>query len=389
MFENFNFDVTVEQLQAYQQWEAAIMQNLRNLGIDPGTTFEPLVIDPALEQAIQMQAMNNAAVAPQAQQNIQAAPVVAQEPIAQGIQNNGDIVFPTFDPVHLDANQLANIVSADSAKVEQATGSDHDTEIASGGEDDVDAEGEPAYFQDLIGFPNPVPMASEDVAALVRLSALPIDQLSQVIVDLQNSLRLREINMMPGEEMDIDQPEQIDGIPTFADAPLSGTNDIQNVQVHAQPTQTANRPRPDIRSFPPPDHNSRASRDQYLIDRRADGFTYREIREAGGFVEAEPTLRGRWRTLTKDPEQRLRKPKWEQNDLVLLRRVTYRWFTDNNKQVGDARPPWKILAQEMFDEGASYHFGSGTISKMWDIVYATDRDNALQEIALANANANA
>ncbi|KAJ4202176.1 hypothetical protein NW767_006137 [Fusarium falciforme] len=59
----------------------------------------------------------------------------------------------------------------------------------------------------------------------------------------------------------------------------------------------------------------RASRDQYLIDRRADGYTYREIKEAGGYAEAEPTLRGRWRTLTKKPEQRLRKPKWEQNDV--------------------------------------------------------------------------
>ncbi|KAL6363941.1 hypothetical protein LRP88_03372 [Fusarium phalaenopsidis] len=61
----------------------------------------------------------------------------------------------------------------------------------------------------------------------------------------------------------------------------------------------------------------RASRDQYLIDRRADGFTYREIKEAGGYAEAEPILRGRWRTLTKEPEQRLRKPVWKQHDLEM------------------------------------------------------------------------
>jgi hypothetical protein len=54
MFENFDFRVTTEQMQAYQQWQAAIMQNFRNLGIDPGTTFEPLAIDPALEQAVQV-----------------------------------------------------------------------------------------------------------------------------------------------------------------------------------------------------------------------------------------------------------------------------------------------------------------------------------------------
>ncbi|UPL01562.1 hypothetical protein LCI18_012496 [Fusarium solani-melongenae] len=63
---------------------------------------------------------------------------------------------------------------------------------------------------------------------------------------------------------------------------------------------------------------SRESRDQYLIDRRADGFTYREIKDAGAYKEAEATLRGRWRTLTKDPEQRLRRPVWEQNDLEML-----------------------------------------------------------------------
>ncbi|UPK89691.1 hypothetical protein LCI18_000626 [Fusarium solani-melongenae] len=381
MLGNFHLgNVTLEQLQDFQRWENEIMQNLDNLGIDPGTTFERLPLDPALEQAAQMQAMNNAAAALQAQQNIQAAPV-DQDPIAQGIQNNGDIAFPTFEPVHLDANQLANIVSAGLAKVEEASDFDHNTEMAP--EHDVDAEGEPVDYQNLIGCPNPVPMASEDVAALVRLSALPTDQLSQVITELQTSLQAREINnMMLGEEMDIDQPEQVDGIPTFADAPLSATNNIQNVQVQAQPTQTANRSRPDISSFPLPD-TTRESRDQYLIDRRADGFTYREIKDAGGYKEAEATLRGRWRTLTKDPEQRLRRPVWEQNDLSLLRSVTYRWFKDNNKRIGDARPPWKILAQEMFDEGASYHFGSGTISKMWEIVHARDRVN------LANSNSNA
>ncbi|KAM6505071.1 hypothetical protein FSOLCH5_014990 [Fusarium solani] len=63
--------------------------------------------------------------------------------------------------------------------------------------------------------------------------------------------------------------------------------------------------------------SSRASRDQYLIDRRADGYNYREIKEAGGYAEAEPTLRGRWRTLTKEPEQRLRKPVWKQHDLEM------------------------------------------------------------------------
>ncbi|EEU39867.1 uncharacterized protein NECHADRAFT_79518 [Fusarium vanettenii 77-13-4] len=387
-FETDDFGITPEDLERYRQWQTMLQQHNDSWNIGPNSPFAaPLPIDPALERNVMMRhAMNNPVAAPHVQQNIQPAPVAVQEPIAQGIQNNvgSEIVFPAFEPVHLDTNQLANIASADLAKIEQAADSDHNTDIASYDEDDVDAEGEPADFQDSIGlFPNPVPMSSENVAAIAHLSTLPPDQLAQVIVDLQNQLRLRENDMMSGEEMDIDQPEQIDGIPTFADAALSGLNNIQNNQVQSQVDQTANNSRPDIRSFPRPD-GTRASKDRYLLDRRADGYTYKEIKEAGGFSEAEPTLRGRWRTLTKDPQHRLRSPTWKYNDIVLLRKVTYDWFTANKlTPESGVRPPWKILAQQMFDRGASYHFGSGTISKKFADVYAADQEARRRGITFA------
>ncbi|KAI8721249.1 hypothetical protein NCS52_00572100 [Fusarium sp. LHS14.1] len=380
-WEDYHSGITPQNLDNYRQWRGEFQEynDSWNIGSNPAFAV-PAPIDPALERSVMMHhAMNNPDVAPQVQQNIQPAPVAVQEPIAQGIQTNAgsEIDFPAFEPVLLDADQLANIASADLAKIEQAAHSDHNTDTASYDEDDVDAEGEPADSQDFIGhFPTPVPMTPESAQALAVLGRLSDPQLTQIIAQLQNIQRLRQNAMMSGDEMDMDPPQQIDGIPTFADATLSGLNNIQNNQGQDQVAQNANNSsRPDIRTFPPPDLNDRASKDRYLLDRRADGYTYREIQQAGGFEEAEPTLRGRWRTLTKDPQHRLRSPTWTHNDIVLLRQVTYGWYEANKvtPEHDGVRPPWKILAQKMVNLGASYHFGSGTISKKWVDVYAADK----------------
>jgi hypothetical protein len=55
-------------------------------------------------------------------------------------------------------------------------------------------------------------------------------------------------------------------------------------------------------------------KDKFLISSRQDGLSYKEIKRRGGFKEAESTLRGRYRTLTKAPEQRRRKPTWSDGD---------------------------------------------------------------------------
>lgn len=58
--------------------------------------------------------------------------------------------------------------------------------------------------------------------------------------------------------------------------------------------------------------------DQYLLDMRRKGYTYRHIKRVGRFTEAESTLRGRVRVLTKDKSKRVRKPEWSGNDVGLL-----------------------------------------------------------------------
>lgn len=57
------------------------------------------------------------------------------------------------------------------------------------------------------------------------------------------------------------------------------------------------------------------SRNALLIEWKRRGLSYKDIKRIGGFKEAESTLRGRFRTLTKTKEQRVRKPRWTERDV--------------------------------------------------------------------------
>lgn len=66
-----------------------------------------------------------------------------------------------------------------------------------------------------------------------------------------------------------------------------------------------------------PKVTERTKKDDFLITSKLSGMTYREIRRKGNFTEAESTLRGRFRTLTKHKDARVRKPEWEDNDVSI------------------------------------------------------------------------
>lgn len=57
------------------------------------------------------------------------------------------------------------------------------------------------------------------------------------------------------------------------------------------------------------------SRDAFLVKCKQSGMSYKEIKTHGQFCEAESTLRGRYRTLTKRKEYRVRKPDWKEKDV--------------------------------------------------------------------------
>lgn len=61
----------------------------------------------------------------------------------------------------------------------------------------------------------------------------------------------------------------------------------------------------------------RDTKNAFLIECKRRGLSYKDIKRIGGFKEAESTLRGRFRTLTKAKEQRVRKPQWLEKDVCL------------------------------------------------------------------------
>lgn len=61
--------------------------------------------------------------------------------------------------------------------------------------------------------------------------------------------------------------------------------------------------------------NQKNAQNTFLVQARAEGMSYKEIKAKGGFTEAESTLRGRHRMLTKDKESRVRKPEWTETDV--------------------------------------------------------------------------
>jgi hypothetical protein len=67
------------------------------------------------------------------------------------------------------------------------------------------------------------------------------------------------------------------------------------------------------------DHeDGRTARNKFLVEKRKQGMAYADIKALGQFPEAESTLRGRYRTLTKQKDERVRKPQWTKDDVSAL-----------------------------------------------------------------------
>lgn len=99
----------------------------------------------------------------------------------------------------------------------------------------------------------------------------------------------------------------------------------------------------------------RDAKDDFLVRSKLAGMSYKDIRAKGEFTEAESTLRGRFRTLTKHKNARVRKPEWTENDVstlhsdilmlltstkVKLLRKAVRKLTDGS-DLTKGRIPWK------------------------------------------------
>ena len=98
---------------------------------------------------------------------------------------------------------------------------------------------------------------------------------------------------------------------------------------------------------------ARCERDAFLLRSKSVGMSYREIKVQGRFKEAESTLRGRFRTLTKTKDQRVRKPQWQDQDvgndpLILVYRHAYilTWcyrYSYSEKQSSNIPPSKQVI----------------------------------------------
>jgi hypothetical protein len=68
---------------------------------------------------------------------------------------------------------------------------------------------------------------------------------------------------------------------------------------------------------PPTANTQRTKEDQILLEGKRAGLTYKEIKRQMNSKVAESTLRGRYRSLTKERKDRVRKPVWTTNDVCL------------------------------------------------------------------------
>ncbi|CEJ82038.1 hypothetical protein VHEMI02130 [[Torrubiella] hemipterigena] len=119
-----------------------------------------------------------------------------------------------------------------------------------------------------------------------------------------------------------------------------------------------------VQSISPISPNAlRSEKDKFLVQARDSNMTYREIKQQGGFSEAESTLRGRYRALTKEKEARVRKPEWSSIDIVLLRQAIDHFAEGGN--IRRAKLPWKKIAEYIEDNGGTYLFGPATCKKKW------------------------
>ncbi|KAL2284210.1 hypothetical protein FJTKL_09177 [Diaporthe vaccinii] len=122
----------------------------------------------------------------------------------------------------------------------------------------------------------------------------------------------------------------------------------------------------------------RSEKDEYLVQSKLAGMTYKEIRRNGGFTEAESTLRGRFRTLTKPKEARVRKPEFQEIDDKLLKRAVIK-FSKGVGEITRDNVPWKLVSEYMSDQGGSYHFGYTTVRKRWEYLMATSDEQVKQD----------
>ncbi|KAJ9615766.1 hypothetical protein H2200_001843 [Cladophialophora chaetospira] len=191
------------------------------------------------------------------------------------------------------------------------------------------------------------------------------------------------------------QFELLDRIQDFATGALSSVAQYHESGTLVVPGYTAQypdpaefntslSPTPDFKSSsttPSKQHGTKGvqrdtSTDLLLVQLRQGGKSYKQIKEILGLEEAESTLRGRYRTLIKPKEARVRKPEWTCDDVRLLfdgvlhfsnsipiAHMPYEYDAASIRHFTN-KVPWKQVAEWMEDQG-TYKYGNATVKKKY------------------------
>jgi hypothetical protein len=112
--------------------------------------------------------------------------------------------------------------------------------------------------------------------------------------------------------------------------------------------------------------------DNFIVEGRKKGWTYKEIIRKGGFKCAESTIRGRHRSIIKPKSERLRRPIWKPIDEHLLLEAVERMSSKDRIKRVKARDNmqelaviWLEVGKYIKKHGGTYKFGPFTCKQKW------------------------
>ncbi|TLS23912.1 hypothetical protein PpBr36_08892 [Pyricularia pennisetigena] len=143
---------------------------------------------------------------------------------------------------------------------------------------------------------------------------------------------------------------------------------------HAQGSGPAGPPTENFPSGRLPAGASSAVENLFIHEMREEGLSFREIQAAGPFVQAESTLRGRYRTYVTDKALRPRKAEWTAADDVFLWDAV-RHYRRVGRHSRSDQIPWQKVRDYVFEAGGTHKFWSASCHKRWKML----RDRKLRE----------
>jgi len=132
---------------------------------------------------------------------------------------------------------------------------------------------------------------------------------------VNNNVPITEVNPFPGDSSEAYLTVPLYALPSQTSATTASSHGFSpSINSPFDYTSSMNEAMPSQVASPLPTEERRA-RDELLIECRRANMSYKDIKERYGFEQSISTLRGRYRNLTKQKHERVRKPNWTPTDV--------------------------------------------------------------------------